>query len=295
MRLKNYAADNGVAIIGDIPMFVSYSSVDVWADRELFLLNRRGKPVYVAGVPPDYFSSTGQLWGNPVYDWRAMKKDGFAWWRKRFAHSLKMYDFVRIDHFRGFYSYWRVPSRNKTAKAGHWTRIPGEELFAALKKEFGRLPVIAEDLGYIPPTVRDFRKKLGFPGMKIIQFAFSKGDKNQHHPKNYTRNFVVYTGTHDNDTVNGWWRKCSKKEKRKAKKYLGEIKEPNWQMIEFAASSTAAVSILPVQDILGLGSKARMNQPGTGRGNWSWRLEKGELTEKIGKRLYAVTKKYGRI
>jgi len=295
MRLRKYAAAKGVSIIGDIPMFVSYSSADVWARRDLFLLKDTGKPSYVAGVPPDHFSSNGQLWGNPVYDWRRMKKDGFKWWMERFKLTFNMYDYVRLDHFRGFYSYWRVPAGNRTARKGEWFKASGEEMFAILKKNMKDLPVIAEDLGYISAPIKRFRENFAFPGMKVLQFAFSGTDKNVYLPKNYKKNFVVYTGTHDNDTTKGWYRKCSKYERERINKFLGEVKEINWQMIEFAMASKAVLAIFPVQDILSLGSKARLNLPGKSSGNWMWKLSGGEFTKKIAARLASLTKKYGRM
>jgi len=272
--LRDYAKKKGVKIIGDMPMFVSRDSADVWAHPELFLLLKNGKPKFISGVPPDYFSKTGQVWGNPVYDWKAMKKNGFAWWKRRLGIAFGMFDFVRIDHFRGFYSYWKIPAKNKTAKKGKWTRVPGLELFAELKKTFHYTPVIAEDLGYIPKPVKQFRATLGFPGMKILQFAFTKGDKNRFLPANYERNCVVYTGTHDNDTVLGWYSSSSNYRKRIIRKRLGKVTDINAQMMEAAMRSKAAFALFPMQDILGLGSEARFNTPGTGRGNWTWRITK---------------------
>jgi len=275
--LCGYAKKKGIKIIGDMPMFVSRDSADVWAQRELFLLKKSGKPEFISGVPPDYFSKNGQVWGNPIYNWKAMKKNGFAWWKRRFGVAFEMFDFVRIDHFRGFYSCWKIPAERKTAQKGKWSRVPGMELFAALKKTFPSTPVIAEDLGYIPKPVKNFREKLGFPGMKILQFAFSGGDKNHFLPSNYERNCVVYTGTHDNDTVLGWYSSCSDYRKRIIRKHLGKVSDINAQMMEMAMSSKAAFALFPMQDILGLGSEARFNTPGIWRGNWSWRMREDEI------------------
>jgi len=271
--LRLYARKKGIKIIGDMPMFVSRNSADVWARKELFLLKKNGKPEFISGVPPDYFSKNGQVWGNPVYDWKAMKKNSFTWWKRRLGLAFEMFDFVRIDHFRGFYSYWKIPAGNKTAKKGKWTRVPGLELFAEIKKTFQKAPVIAEDLGYIPKPVKKFRLKLGFPGMKILQFAFSFGDKNQFLPSNYEKNCVVYTGTHDNDTLIGWYSSSSPYCRRIIRKHLGEITNINTQMMELAMRSKAVFALFPMQDILELGSKARFNTPGTWRGNWAWRME----------------------
>jgi len=288
-KLKKYAGRKGVRIIGDVPMFVSLNSADVWAHQELFLLNRRGNPVYAAGVPPDYFSRTGQLWGNPVYNWAEMKKNNFLWWRARFRMAFEIYDMVRIDHFRGFTAYWRVPGRAKTALRGRWVRAPGYEVFRALKRHLGVLPIIAEDLGRITPQVRKMRDFFGFPGMKILQFAFAGKAKRQFLPQNYGRNCVVYTGTHDNDTVAGWWKNCSERERARVRRFFGDVKELNWQMIESAISSKADFSIFPLQDVLGLGSNARFNSPGTTEGNWSWRFNSNALTEEITKKLARLT------
>ncbi|MCD6423738.1 MAG: 4-alpha-glucanotransferase [Elusimicrobia bacterium] len=298
--LKDYANKRGIKIIGDIPIFLSFDSADVWAHRKLFLLNKKGLPLFVSGVPPDYFSRTGQRWGNPIYNWKEMRKSNFLWWQMRFRHCLKLYDMIRIDHFRGFCAYWRIPAKNKTALAGKWIKAPGIELFKTLKKKLGSLPVIAEDLGYIPPTVRNFRKKLGFPGMKVLHFAFSKNRKNIHLPDNFDKNSVVYTGTHDNDTTAGWWRTLPKRQKERVKKYLAENKiefsekQINWNLIELAMKSRAFLSIFPVQDILGLSSKARFNRPGSGRGNWRWKLKDFSLLFKQAQRLKELTQKYCR-
>ncbi|MBA3052783.1 MAG: 4-alpha-glucanotransferase [Candidatus Omnitrophota bacterium] len=291
-ELRFYARKKGVKIIGDMPMFVSRDSADVWAHKELFLLTKNGKPKSISGVPPDYFSKNGQVWGNPVYDWKAMKKNSFTWWKRRLGLSFEMFDFVRIDHFRGFYSYWKIPAGNKTAKKGRWTRVPGLELFAEIKKTYPSAPVIAEDLGYIPKPVKKFRMKLGFPGMKVLQFAFSLGDKNQFLPANYERNCVVYTGTHDNDTLIGWYSSCSPRRRRIVSKHLGEVLDLNSQMMELAMRSKAAFALFPMQDILGLGRKARFNTPGTWRGNWAWRMEEIPFDKARGiKKLCRLTRR----
>ncbi|MBA3065001.1 4-alpha-glucanotransferase [bacterium] len=293
--LRGYAQKKGIKIIGDMPMFVSRDSADVWAQRELFLLKKSGKPEFISGVPPDYFSKNGQTWGNPIYKWKTMKKKGFVWWKQRLGLAFQMFDFVRIDHFRGFYSYWKIPAGRKTAKSGKWARVPGLELFAELKKTFNFTPVIAEDLGYIPKPVKKFRMKLGFPGMKILQFAFSGGPKNHFLPANYERNCVVYTGTHDNDTLLGWYSSISDYRKRIVRKNLGEVTDINSQMMEFAMRSKAAFALFPMQDILSLGSKARFNMPGTWRGNWKWRMGEDEIPFNKAarlKKLCRLTRRY---
>jgi len=288
-RLKKYANKKGIKLIGDVPMFVSLDSADVWAHQELFLLDGRGNPLFVSGVPPDYFSRTGQLWGNPVYNWPAMRADNYNWWRQRFKFAFEIYDIIRIDHFRGFTACWRVPARARTSLKGKWVRSPGYELFGTLKRFFGKIPIIAEDLGRITPAVRKMREFFGFPGMKILQFAFSGKARKQFLPRNYRKNCVVYTGSHDNDTVTGWWKSCTKKERRRVISFFGVVKELNWQMIESAMASRAVFSVFPLQDVLGLGSRARFNSPGTTAGNWRWRFDYNVLTEKITKKLRLLT------
>lgn len=304
--LKEYANKRGVKIIGDIPIFVALDSADVWCNQDQFKLNPDGSPRAVAGVPPDYFSQTGQLWGNPIYDWDAMRKDNFHWWIARVAFTLRTVDVVRVDHFRGFAAAWEVPGGDETAENGRWVEVPGKELFSTLRQHLGDLPVIAEDLGVITPDVEELRDGYGFPGMKILQFAFG-GDANNHDlPHNYIRNCVAYTGTHDNDTTVGWWRSQAgegstrdeaavSREHDYALKYLGtDGGEIHWDMIRAVWASVAHTAIAPLQDLLGVGNEGRMNLPASTSGNWSWRFEAGSLTEEIIKRLKELTDIYGR-
>ena len=271
-ELKQRANGLGISIVGDIPIFVAYDSADVWCNRHLFQLEPDGTPLAVAGVPPDYFAATGQLWGNPLYDWPANQWDNFGWWFARFRNTLSLVDAVRLDHFRGFESYWRVPAGETTAIGGEWVKTPGDEFFVRLWQELGDLSIIAEDLGIITPEVKALRDRFGFPGMRVLQFAFHKG-ANFYLPHLYPTNTVVYTGTHDNDTTRGWWKSATKDEKTKAKAYLGsEPKDISWSMIRLALGSAADVAIFPLQDALGLGSEARMNTPGVAAANWSWRM-----------------------
>ena len=271
--LRKHAASKGVKIIGDLPMFVSADSADVWANREQFRLDARGRPVVVAGVPPDFFSRSGQRWGNPLYDWRRMQRDGFRWWIARIRSALTQADLLRIDHFRGLEACWEIPAAHTSARRGRWIPSPGAALLRALKEELGGLPFIAEDLGVITPEVERLRDDFGLPGMRVLQFAFGTDAANPFLPHNYSRNTVAYTGTHDNDTTAGWYRSLSRDEKSRVQQYApGAAHEPSWEMIHLAWSSVADMAIAPVQDILGLGSEARMNVPGTASGNWQWRL-----------------------
>lgn len=304
--LKNYANRNGVRVVGDIPIFVALDSADVWRHQDLFKLNRDGSPEVVAGVPPDYFSETGQLWGNPIYDWDAMRRDGFRWWIDRVRATLKTVDAVRIDHFRGFAAAWEVPGGDATAENGRWVEVPGKELFTALKNAIGDLPFWAEDLGVITPDVEELRDGFGFPGMRILQFAFG-GDPNNHDlPHNYINNCVAYTGTHDNDTTVGWWHSQvgagSTRDAREigrehdfCMKYLGtDGHEIHWDFVRAVWSSVADTAITPLQDLLGLGTEGRMNLPASTSGNWNWRFQEGVLTDEIGARLKEITEVYGR-
>lgn len=293
--LRSYACSRGVAVIGDIPIFVAYDSADVWANPGLFKLDERERPVVVAGVPPDYFSKTGQLWGNPLYDWDRLADSGYGWWIERVRNDLLLFDMVRVDHFRGFEAHWEVPACEKTAVNGRWVKGPGEAFFTALKEALGELPIIAEDLGVITPEVEALRDRFAFPGMKILQFAFGSGPHNPYLPHNHTRDCVVYTGTHDNDTTAGWFASLKEKEWRNVLRYLhapGE--EIAWEMIRAAMASVADTAIIPLQDILSMGNDARMNRPGIAAGNWSWRFPHGILTEKLAKRLHELTELYGR-
>ncbi|MBI5658876.1 MAG: 4-alpha-glucanotransferase [Nitrosomonadales bacterium] len=277
-KLKYYANERGVRIIGDVPIFVAYQSADVWAHQGLFELDGKGRPTAVAGVPPDYFSETGQLWGNPLYRWDVHRQTGFAWWVARLRHALQFADLVRIDHFRGFAAYWEIPADAPNAIAGKWGPGPGEKLFAAFEKAFPRLPIIAEDLGVITPDVMELRDKFNLPGMRILQFAFGDGETNHFLPHRYVPNTIAYTGTHDNDTSIGWWSTLSDHEKNYARQYLGTDGEAiNWVMMNALSRSAANIVIFPMQDVLGLPSEHRMNLPGKPDGNWEWRFSWSQI------------------
>lgn len=298
LNLKRYANERGIKIFGDIPIYVSPDSADVWANQEIFSLDEEtGEPLALAGVPPDYFSPTGQLWGNPVYNWDKLKETSFAWWIRRVKGTLALVDIIRIDHFRGFAAYWAVPRGETTAVNGQWLEAPGDELFSCLRETLGQLPIVAEDLGVITPDVEALRDKYGFPGMKVLQFAFDSDRANPFLPYNYNRNCVVYTGTHDNDTIVGWFEKRSFAERQRVVDYLGGICNEgiHWSMIRLALSSVANLAIFPLQDVLGLGSEAKMNTPGTPHGNWEWRFREGSLTEDVAGYLCHVTYVYGRL
>lgn len=297
-ELKAFANRNGVEIIGDIPIFVAMDSADTWSNTNIFMFDDKLMPTKVAGVPPDYFSVTGQLWGNPLYDWDKLRETNYQWWIERIKMSLKMYDYVRIDHFRGFAGYWAIPYGSETAVNGKWEKAYGDELFLSVQEVLGKnLPIIAEDLGVITPDVVELRERFGFPGMKVLQFAFSNWQDNEYLPHNYDRNCVVYTGTHDNDTTVGWFNSISNEDKKYVMKYanINNEKEVNWGLIKLAISSSAVFSVIPMQDILGLGNEARMNRPGVAYGNWSWRVRKNQITNKISNRLYEISKLYSRI
>jgi 4-alpha-glucanotransferase len=294
-RLRRYANERAIRLIGDIPIFLALDSADVWSHPELFLLDPRGFPKAVAGVPPDYFSATGQRWGNPVYDWAANAADGYSWWIDRFRATLRMVDVARIDHFRGFQAHWEIPAAYPTAEHGEWMPGPGHRLFSAAREVLEDLPFIAEDLGVITPDVVALREELGYPGMRILQFAFDSGPENRFLPHNYERNTVVYTGTHDNDTTVGWFTTRSEPERHYARTYLGTSGEDiAWDLIRSALASVADLAIIPVQDVLSLDSQARMNFPGTAEGNWSWRLLPRQLTPAHVERLASLTRAYGR-
>jgi 4-alpha-glucanotransferase len=297
-ELREYGRQRDIWVIGDIPIYVAHDSADVFSNRQFFLLDDRGNPTNVAGVPPDYFSATGQLWGNPIYNWPLLRQTGYTWWVERLRAALRLYDFVRIDHFRGFEAYWEVPGSETTAINGRWVKGPGAELFSVLRKELGDLPIIAENLGVITPEVEAIRHEFGFPGMAILQFAFGNDPQAPtFKPHNYVRDLVAYTGTHDNDTVVGWWTSGGAgdstrtpedvaKEHAYARAYLGFQDEPvHWVLIGSIMSSVANTAIAPMQDILGLGSEARMNLPGTSRGNWKWRMQSGVATDEIAEQL----------
>jgi 4-alpha-glucanotransferase len=294
-RLKSYANRRGVQIIGDIPIFVAYDSADVWNNRAIFALDKEGRPTVVAGVPPDYFSVTGQLWGNPLYRWDALARQGYRWWIERFRATLTLVDIVRIDHFRGFAAYWEVPASEATAVNGRWVSGPGAALFDAVGAALVRLPIIAEDLGLITPDVEELRDQLGFPGMKVLQFAFGDGAADPYLPHNYRRHCVVYTGTHDNDTTAGWWETIAQHERSNVQLYLGrDGSDISWDFIRLALGSVAETTIIPLQDVLSLGSEARMNTPGRPSGNWSWRYTPELLSPQVTERLHRLTQLYGR-
>ena len=296
-ELKQYANMRGIQIIGDIPIYVAHDSADVWAHREFFCLDENtGEAALMAGVPPDYFSATGQLWGNPVYNWEKLQQVEFNWWVQRFQAMLDYVDIIRIDHFRGFQAYWAVKLGETTAMNGQWVEAPGFALFQVLNEKLGKLPVLAEDLGVITPEVEALRDRFEFPGMKILQFAFGSGSGNPYLPFIYPHNCVVYTGTHDNDTTVGWFNQLSNHEKEDVLRYLGFTSPEgiHWDLIRLALSSVANQAIIPLQDVLGLGTEARMNVPGKPVGNWEWRYQSDTLTQEVGERLKTLTETYGR-
>lgn len=298
--LREYARERGVQIIGDIPIFVAMDSSDAWANRDQFYFDDRGQPTVVAGVPPDYFSETGQLWGNPLYNWPRMKEDGFAWWIKRFQGSLKLYDIIRVDHFRGFAGYWEIPFPAETAMNGRWVPALGHEMFEAVRAALGSLPIIAEDLGVITPDVEKLRDDFGFPGMAVLQFAFGGGDfaVNDFLPGNIKENRVVYTGTHDNDTTRGWWKNADESERHNFRIYTSSDPGEDsfaWQLTEVAFGTRAVLAVVPLQDLLNLGSEDRMNLPGTtGDHNWTWRLDPAALLPSLAAQLRELTERTGR-
>jgi 4-alpha-glucanotransferase len=294
--LREYAGERGIRLIGDIPIFVSHNSADVWANQALFQLDEGGEPEVVSGVPPDYFSATGQRWGNPLYRWERMRERGFDWWVRRFRRMLEWVDLVRIDHFRGFEAYWEIPAPEETALNGRWVNGPGQPLFREVERRLGELPVIAEDLGLITTEVEALRDALDYPGMRVLQFAFDGDARNPHLPENHPANSVAYTGTHDNDTALGWWRGASTEERERASDALPEdLEEVHWALIEAVFRSPARLAVVPLQDVLGLGSDARMNTPGTAASNWTWRFRAGALTEEARERLRELTRRTGRL
>jgi 4-alpha-glucanotransferase len=278
--LRRYAASRGIRIFGDLPIYVSESGADLASRPELF------ETRVVAGAPPDDYSRTGQLWGNPVYRWGVARAEGWRWWIERFRRTFELFDLTRVDHFRGFVSYWAVPARAKTARKGRWRRGPGAEPFEAARRELGELPLVAEDLGVITPAVVRLRDRLGFPGMVVLQFGFGGGPANPHRLENHPENAVAYTGTHDQDTALGWWSSLTAAQKRATGL---DARDPSWSLVERTLSSRARLAILPVQDLLGLGSEARLNTPGRADGNWSWRLRRGRLTPELAARLRAAS------
>lgn len=295
--LKKYANDKGIEIIGDVPIYVAGDSADVWANPKQFYLDEDLNPIEVAGCPPDGFSADGQLWGNPLFRWDEMKKDDYAWWTKRIKAMSELYDIIRIDHFRGFDSYYAIPAKDTTAKNGKWKTGPGMDLFHQLEKKLGKLPIIVEDLGFLTPSVRQLLKDSGFPGMKVIQFAFDSREGSDYLPHTYTQHCVVYTGTHDNDTVMGWMDTAPEESVQFAKEYLNLTEEEgyNWGMMRAAWSSVADMAIVPLQDLLGLGSEARINIPSTLGENWKWRATSDQITDELAEKLYRYMEMYGRI
>jgi 4-alpha-glucanotransferase len=293
--LKKYANAKGIRLIGDIPIFVAHHSADVWANQKYFFLGKDRRPDFVAGVPPDYFSETGQRWGNPLYKWDAMEKDRYGWWVERFRKAFRMFDIARIDHFRGFVSFWEIPASEEKAVNGTWKKGPGLDFFRSVQRRMGRMNIIAEDLGMITADVHELRRKLTYPGMKVLQFAFSGDPGNDYLPHNYEQNCVVYTGTHDNDTVKGWYEKITDREKYLVKRYCrnGE-EEINWALIELAMRSSADIAVFPFQDVLGLGSEGRMNYPGKIKGNWEWRFRWEQVGPGPAEKLAELSDAYNR-
>ena len=307
-HLKAYCQQRGIRFMGDVPIYVAHDSADVWAHPELFYLDDQGKPTVVSGVPPDYFSATGQLWGNPIYRWDLLASSGYKWWIERFRASLALFDMVRLDHFRGFEAYWEIPGGETTAINGRWVEGPGEPFLLALQNAFGELPIVAENLGVITPPVEKLRRQFGLPGMSLLQFAFGTDPQGpSFRPHNYNRDLVAYTGGHDNDTTVGWWSSSGaadstrtaddvRKEHDFARAYLNfrDDSEINWVMIRAVLSSVADVAIVPLQDVLGLGSAARMNLPGKVSGNWKWRYRPGSLRSDLSARLRSMVELYDR-
>ena len=294
--LKHYANERGVLIFGDLPIFVAEDSADIWANQELFHLNEDGRPSLVAGVPPDYFSSTGQRWGNPLYHWERVEAEDFRWWLSRFKWNFELFDLLRVDHFRGFTACWAIPAQDETAENGHWLEAPGDRLFTRLNAEHpGQLPIIAEDLGIITPEVEELRDKYAFPGMKVLQFAFDSDARNPYLPHNLQQNSVTYTGTHDNNTSLGWWQEQGPQNQARVSDYLGSPPEAMpWPLIRAAQAGVSRLAILPLQDVLALPASARMNRPGTANGNWHWRTLPDALSAAGAEQLRRLSHLYGR-
>lgn len=297
-KVKEYAHEKGIQIVGDVPIYVAFDSADTWANPELFQLDEKNLPLGVAGCPPDAFSATGQLWRNPLYNWAYHKKTGYDWWLKRIAYCFDLYDIVRIDHFRGFDEYYSIPYGDETAVNGHWEKGPGMDLFNTVKEKLGELDIIAEDLGFLTESVFQLLKDSGYPGMKVLQFAFDPSEDSDYLTYKYQRNCVVYTGTHDNDTTAGWFEKLSDGDREVALRYMNSFytpkEEQHWDLIALAMRSTADTCIIPVQDFLGLGSEARINMPSTLGDNWKWRMTKGAFSEELKEKIRRMTKLYGR-
>jgi len=307
-QLKSYCQGSDIRFMGDLPIYVAHDSADVWAHPEFFQLDDEGRPTVVSGVPPDYFSATGQLWGNPIYRWEALAADGYSWWIERLRACLNLFDMVRLDHFRGFEAYWEIAAGETTAANGRWMRGPGQEFFSVLQNAFGKLPIVAENLGVITPAVEKLRQQFGLPGMSLLQFAFGNDPQGpSFRPHNYNCDLVAYTGGHDNDTTVGWWSSSGtsdstrtpedvRKEHEFARAYLDlrDDTEIHWVMIRAVLSSVAHMAVVPLQDVLGLGSEARMNLPGTTVGNWRWRYRRGDLTDGLAAKLRFLTTAYDR-
>ena len=295
-QVHAHASANGVGIVGDLPIFVAYDSADTWANREQYHFDEKGVPTVVAGVPPDYFSETGQRWGNPLYRWRRMAEDGYSWWLDRIRSTLHFVDVMRIDHFRGFAAYWEIPASEPTAVKGRWVKGPGQAFFDAVHEELGELPIIAEDLGVITADVEELRDTNRLPGMKVLQFAFAGGPEDLYLPHNYERNCVVYTGTHDNDTTNGWYAQAPDEERHFLRRYLARDDDNvAWELWRLASASVADTAVAPLQDLLGLGSEARMNTPGKAAGNWCWRFAWDDLPDWLAPKLHDMAELYGRV
>ncbi len=296
-QLKQYANERGIEIVGDIPIYVAFDSADTWANPRLFQLDEENLPVGVAGCPPDAFSETGQLWGNPLYDWEYHKETKYAWWMKRVEHCYELYDVLRIDHFRGFDEYWSIPYGDEDATGGEWLKGPGMDLFKTMKKKFGDVKVIAEDLGFLTDSVIELLEESGFPGMKVLQFAFGGDADNAYLPHNHRKNSVVYTGTHDNETIVGWYENLEEEVKEQVDAYFGleEGQDVNWVFIRAALSSVADTVIIPMQDYLGLGNEARINLPSSLGKNWEWRMKEEACSKELAKKIHGLTKIYGRL
>jgi 4-alpha-glucanotransferase len=294
--LRDYARQRGILLFGDMPIFVAHDSADVWANRDYFVLDDRGQMDVVAGVPPDYFSATGQRWGNPHYRWEVLEQTDYRWWVERVRTQIELFDFIRVDHFRGFEAYWEIPARAETAVDGRWIKAPGAALFNRLVQEFGRLPLVAEDLGIITPEVERLRDAFGLPGMKILQFAFGGDASNPYLPHNHRPLCVVYTGTHDNNTTLGWYQELARPERHHLREYYGYPREKMpWPVVRMALASVARMAIVPLQDVLELDAAHRMNRPGVSDGNWAWRYDWSQVPEELAGRLRALVGMYGRL
>ncbi len=287
-QLKAYANERQVRIYGDMPIFVAYESVDVWTNQQIFCLDETGRPTVVAGVPPDYFSETGQMWGNPLYDWNKLAEDNYAWWTQRFRSALHSFDLLRIDHFRGFESYWEIPADAENAISGTWKKGPHEAPFHAAREALGDLPIVAEDLGLITDEVHHLRDRLQFPGMRVLQFGFYREDDPYHRPDHYPENSVAYTGTHDNDTTMGWYSRQMAEHNPIVERFVHDDEQPHTQLIKSVLNSSADTAIIPMQDVLGLGNDTRMNTPGEPDGNWTWRCSAEALNSEVGQQLRSM-------